>query len=469
MKNLSIRLKITLWFGSALIIVVALTLIIVFSVSNSVMIKDLCNNLSESVEHNVDEVEFYSTFDEIHFDNDSDHYIAYNNGYIEIDDDFLDRVNGISTSLCESDGSLLYGENPIAVHTVSQDFSDYKIQAVSARGETYYIYDRMLTLEGLEGLWLRGIVPEAMGKTQLSYIVNLSLVLLPILILISILGGYIIAGKTLYPIKKISLAAAGINHGQDLKKRIEIGNGKDELHYLANTFNEMLERLELSFKAQKQFTSDASHELRTPITVIMAQCEFALSSASDSEDYRNALIVIQRQGHKMSRLINNMLDFTRLENKSESYAIEKINLSDLVSSVCEDMSLINEKSITLTFSTDDNIYVMGNSQLLSRLIANLISNSYRYGNENGHINVTLTSSEETASLSVADDGIGISKEQQPQIFNRFYQADSSHSGEGAGLGLAMVKEIAAFHGGSITVESEPEKGSIFTFIIKTSN
>jgi len=223
----------------------------------------------------------------------------------------------------------------------------------------------------------------------------------------------------------------------------------------------MFNRLDESFQTQQQFVSDASHELRTPVSVINAQCELTLESERENTEYREALDVIQRQGHKMNRLINSMLEFTRLELHPERYTKEDLDLSELTEDVCTDLALIREKNITLTCDAEKNLRFCGNRELLTRLLSNLIGNAYRYGRPDGHTTVRLRTEEDGLLLSVQDDGIGISPDDLPHIFRRFYQADTSRTGEGSGLGLAMVKEIAEFHGGTVRAESEPGQGSTF--------
>ncbi len=223
----------------------------------------------------------------------------------------------------------------------------------------------------------------------------------------------------------------------------------------------MFERLENAFEKERQFTSDASHELRTPVSVITAQCEFTLEKPRTGEEYENALETILRQSKKMSRLINDMLDYIRLEMRAESYKKETIDLTELVESLCFDMALIKEKDIVLSWEVEKNICFSGSRLLLSRLLTNLISNAYRYGKEEGHIFVCLKRREHQITLSVSDDGIGIAQEEQLKIFQRFYQADTSHSGSGTGLGLSMADQIVRFHKGSIRVESALGKGSTF--------
>ena len=220
--------------------------------------------------------------------------------------------------------------------------------------------------------------------------------------------------------------------------------------------------VEEAWRQQKQFVADASHELRTPMAVIMAQCEDALSGEKTGADYREALSVIHRQGWRMNRMISGMLELVRLERKTDRYAREPFNLSALTESVCEDMALICEKNIALTTDVEPDISITGDQTLITRLLGNLIGNAYRYGRENGHIIVTLHRAGSAIELTVSDDGIGIAPDQQKKIFRRLYQGASERSGDGAGLGLAMARQIARLHGGELTVVSEEGNGSAFT-------
>ncbi|HCT89869.1 MAG TPA: sensor histidine kinase [Lachnospiraceae bacterium] len=465
MKRLSIRFRITFWFTAALILVVLFTYVAIFFVSDQILQKTIRDNLIETVEDNVDEVEFYQSIAEVDLNADVDHFIEYGKGYLEIDDDFLDSVNQVYTALYQDDGALLYGENPISREVANTGFVDGHVQHIHVAGRKYYIFDRQLTEEGLEGLWLRGVASEEQGVVQNSTLIQISVIFLPLLVLLASVGGYWIAARALGPIQEISRTADQIGRENDLKKRINLGGGEDELHRLADSFNDMFEKLDEAFEAERQFTSNASHELRTPMSVIMAQCEYTLEEPRSAKEYEEALRVIQRQSRKMSGLINDMLDFARLDNHPERYGKEDIDMTELVSSVCTDMALVREKSISLQFDVKDGVGFYGNRELLSRLLVNLISNAYRYGRENGHIFVRLRTGETELYLSVSDDGIGIRGEEQQKIFRRFYQADNSRSGVGLGLGLSMANEIARFHGGNISVESVPGEGSVFTLTV----
>lgn len=465
MKNLSIRVKITLWFSMVLIIVMTLTFLVVISVSRSVIQKGIRDNLVETVVRNLNEVEYYTEMPEDSRWNRADLYINFRDGVMEIDDDFLQVVNGIATGLYQDDGTLMYGENPIAYSTKDLPFEDGKLRQIPVGKTIYYVYDYAMETEELKGLWLRGVVSETQGAVQLSSVTRFSMILMPGLVFLAILGGYLAAGRSLRPMKEMAATASQIGQGRDLKKRIVIGAGKDELHELADTFNHMFERLEESFEQEKQFASDVSHELRTPMSVIMAQCEFTLEYGENEEDYREALAVIKRQGDKMTALIEDMLSVTRLERKADSYTMEPLNLSELAADVCQEMALLKEKGIGLTYEGESGVMIKGNRELLTRLLTNLIHNAYRYGRENGHIQVSLDRRGGGAKLSVADDGIGIAKEEQEKIFRRFYQVDTARSSQGTGLGLSMVQEIAWLHGGQVKVESQPGKGSTFTVLL----
>lgn len=470
MKKLSIRMKITLWFGMVLALMVALTYTVLISISGSMMQKQLQNNLAVTVEDNVDEVEYYHTFPVNKIDNGTDLYLNYGTGYLEIDDDFLDKVNGIYTGLYMEDNSLIYGENPIAKSLTETPFQDGQMQKLTADGEDWYVFDRQLVTAGLEGLWLRGTVSAAEGHLQLSAIVRFSLVLMPLLMLLAVFGGYLIAGRFLAPVKQITQTAAQIGQGSDLKRRIGLTDGKeDELHELANTFDAMFERLETSFETERQFTSDASHELRTPMSVILAECEYTLEQTRTPAEYEDAMQVIYRQGKKMSRLIEDMLMFTRMERRADAFSMQRLDFSELVESVCEDMRYVSEKDISLETEIAPGVSVMGNRDLLARLLTNLLTNAYRYGREHGRTVVTLFGDADEVKLSVADDGIGIPAEDLEKIFLRFYQSDAARSGNGTGLGLAMAREIAEFHGGRLFAESTEGEGSTFFLILKKAD
>ena len=225
------------------------------------------------------------------------------------------------------------------------------------------------------------------------------------------------------------------------------------------------------------------------MTVILTQTELALEKERQPEEYRRAFSVILRQGKRMQALIASMLDYTRIEMRPENYPLTDLDLSELADSTVRDMALIRAINIAVTADIQPGVLIRGNQLLLERAIQNLIDNAYKYGKEEGHIHVRLKNKapenidfenkgfdnkngNKEVILSVSDDGIGISAEDQVHIFERFYRADSSRSSRniyGAGLGLSMVRKIMEIHGGTVSVESVPQQGSTFCLIFPCKN
>ena len=458
MKKLGIVLKLTLWYALSMIIIVSLMLIFLMYMGKKITTKSIQKKLMDTVHNVAKEIEYENKMSDK-----DDIYIAYGDGYIEIDEDSLKEKDGIYIALLDRNKGLLHGYFPTELQS---DFSE-KIKKIKYDGIDYYIYDMMLDEEGLENVWLRGI---ARPMESLSYISKISLVAVytfPILVLISILSGYVLSKGALRPIENIRETALNISSDRDLKRHIDIGEGDDELHKLAKVFNDMFDRLHESFEKEKRFASDASHELRTPMAVITAQCDYLNSINAqnnvDIEEYVEGIEVIHRQAGLMNKIIKNLLDFTRLGNNV--YNKEILDLSYLVTDICNDMKLLKINEIELSEDIEENVHISGNRDLLYRMFINLINNAYIYGKEHGSIHVSLYTEKNNIKIIIKDDGIGISEEKLAFIFERFYRADSSHTGKGTGLGLSMAMEIAKWHGGNIMAESKEGIGSTFTIVL----
>ena len=241
---------------------------------------------------------------------------------------------------------------------------------------------------------------------------------------------------------------------------------------MANTFDSMLDRLEASFEAEKQFTSDVSHELRTPLAILKTQSEYAqkLSDKPELKEFQalkelqELLAGMQEQTDLMTRLISQLLELSRTEQQ-QSLQMEEIDLSELLTAVGEQMEeLAAQKSIQLRIVTEPSVITKCEQTLMMRLLLNLISNALKYTEPGGWVEARLEKTVEGIRLTVDDNGMGISREDQEKIFRRFYQADPSRSKNadgGFGLGLALCKWIVTAHHGTIQVESELGKGSRF--------
>lgn len=275
----SITLRITLWSALILIALELLTFLMFRFVSGSILEKTVRGYLLSSVNENTDKIKFYNA-DNAEGSEDTDNMrIRYRSGWLEIDDDFLDEINDVQSALYTSDGSMLYGKNPIARQMEDETFISSRIYKYkSAPDSNWYVYDRKLSGQGLGDLWIRGVVTLSSEEMQLHDIIRTAMFFVPVLLLAGIIGCWMIARQALYPVRRIEKTVSEITQGKDLNRRIEVTGIDRELYDLATAFNSMFDRLEHSFETEQQFTSDASHELRTPMAVIMAQTELALKS-----------------------------------------------------------------------------------------------------------------------------------------------------------------------------------------------
>ena len=288
------------------------------------------------------------------------------------------------------------------------------------------------------------------------------LILSPLLLIIIIYGGYKIIKKALRPVAKISDTATEIQKNGDFSKRIEIDDGQDEVHKMTNAFNEMLNSLENFYLREKQFSSDVSHELRTPVSVILTESQYSLDYADTMEEAKDSFSVIQRQAKRMSELINQIMELSKIE-KQIGTPSDKINLSETVEKILGDYkNLFVEKNIEMTKEIEENISITGDKIMIERLFDNLLNNAMKFTKDK--INVRLYSEDEKCVLEVEDNGIGISEQDKELIWKRFYQVNDSRNkkiNKGFGLGLFLVSKIIEQHGGTIDIESILNEGTKF--------
>lgn len=338
------------------------------------------------------------------------------------------------------------------------------VRSYEYNDEPVYEVEFYSTEKAFNDIWVRGVV-RADGLDGIwAVLVRLAAVLLPLFMIVCTLVGRVITKRALEPVRLLSDAVEETHSAKDLTKRVDIADGDPLISGLADKFNEMFSRLQLSFESERQFTGDVSHELRTPTAVVLAECEYQLSRDELDDEDREGFESIQKQAESMKALISQLLEMTKMEQNNTELCLEKEDFSLLVGAVCDDAEALGKKGITLHRNIEDNISMKMDVMLMTRLVNNLISNAYNYGKDGGNITVSLNKTESRIRLQVADDGVGIDKEHIDKIWNRFYRVDKARCREEgcSGLGLPMVKQIAVLHGGKVSLESEVGKGSTFT-------
>jgi heavy metal sensor kinase len=295
----------------------------------------------------------------------------------------------------------------------------------------------------------------------------------PIVLLLASAGGYFLARKSLSPIASMNRQTKQISAGS-LSSRLDVTNPRDELGGLAITINDLLTRLENSFREQQRFIADASHELRTPLAVLRGETEVALNKARAVEEYQVSLSLIKDEAEQLSRIVEDLFILARQPLDSpQSLSREPVLLNEAVRDCARAAQVLaSRKGVRLETENDQqSIVLLGDGELLKRMILNLLDNAVKYTPKDGEINISLFRQNGNAEIVVRDTGIGIPEADQLHVFDRFYRVDKARSRSlgGAGLGLSIVSWIVEAHGGRITVESTPNQGSKFTVELPLPN
>jgi heavy metal sensor kinase len=285
----------------------------------------------------------------------------------------------------------------------------------------------------------------------------------PLLILIAGVAGYFLAARALQPIAEITETARAIS-AQDLSARLQLPATEDEVGRLATTFDSMLARLEDAFRRERQFTADASHELRTPLAAMQMIISATLTRRRSTDDYEQALGDLGHEVERLRTLTEGLLQLARGDLKRAVTKAEDVDLTLLLKDVIDSLQpLAEEKGLRIIDQTPDaDLLIHGDSDTLIRLFVNLVDNAIKY-TEAGAITVTAEAkADQQVHVTISDTGMGIAPAHLPQIFERFYRVDQSRSKEGAGLGLAIAREVTQAHGGTLSVTSELGQGTTFT-------
>jgi heavy metal sensor kinase len=292
----------------------------------------------------------------------------------------------------------------------------------------------------------------------------------PLILVISIALGWFFADRALKPFEEITETAEKINY-ENLNTKIVTAHKEEEIQRLVQSFNAMVKRLDDSFQQMRKFNANAAHELRTPLAILQGETEVALRSQHLPEELRLVLASNLEELDRLTRIVNDLLTLSEAEAGKQVLAKEPTDIRDLLEDLVDQIRLLaSDRNLRLDLQCSPDLWIDADKLWIRRAVLNLLDNAIMYSKDGGTIEVLAGKEESKVRLRVRDCGIGVHPEDLPYIFDRFYRADPARSrgSGGSGLGLALVKWVIEAHGGTIRVESEPDRGSTFEICLPVS-
>ncbi len=277
--------------------------------------------------------------------------------------------------------------------------------------------------------------------------------------------GWFMARRAVSGIEAVTRTAQKISGGT-LEERVPVKARGDEIDQLARTFNQMLDRIQALLTEIKEMSDNIAHDLRSPIARIRGAAEIAFTSGKTPAEYENMAASTIEECDRLIDMINTMLLISKTESGVNKFIPADVDLSGMVRQACELFGpTAEDKKVAVSCGMTEGIHVKGDTPMIQRMLSNLLDNAIKYTPSGGTVNVSVTENHANAVIAVKDTGIGISHQDLPRIFERFFRCDQSRSQAGIGLGLSLARAIARAHGGDIDVESTPNQGSTFTAIL----
>jgi signal transduction histidine kinase len=392
----------------------------------------------------------------------------------EIDAELLKKIEKNNPVSLQNEKIVIFDfQNNIVYSTDEDDFLKITLEMISEVRIKEEVRHEQMTYEILGqfyvGKYDRYVVfaaaQDIYGILKLTRLRIILFIVFIISLFIIYISGKIFVSRALTPISNIMAQVSAIGES-NLNARISEGNGSDELSQLAQTFNKMLERIESAFITQKNFIANASHELRTPLTVITGHMEVILMKARRNEEYRRTITSVLGNIKNLNHISNRLLQLAQASSEHSDTDFETVRVDEILWQARQDVLKVNENfqiNISFSESIDDenNLQVRGNEQLLRTAISNIMDNGCKYSCDHT-TEVNVNNENSNIIMSFSDNGIGITTEELPMIFQPFYRAKNAIKTKGHGIGLSLVEKIINLHKGEITVKSELSKGSTFT-------
>tara|TARA_R110002072_G_scaffold161403_1_gene312924 strand:- start:29964 stop:31355 length:1392 start_codon:yes stop_codon:yes gene_type:complete len=454
MNRLSIRWRLTLWNTAALAVLLMIVGLLVYGLLRHAMLEQIDRVLVEQfheLEHDLHSVE--------HPEVRIRHWI----------EEFHEHV-GV---LC-----VVYGDDGVVARTEQMAAKSVPDRPENAADELRFD-SRRLPLIGRQRMLTRLLhangsrfvvvlmLPMDEVHEELSGLGSVLLAVLPVSLLLAGGIGYALARRALAPVERIRQATDEIT-AEQLGRRLDMPNPNDELGRLAKTINAMIARLQQSFAEIRRFTADASHELRTPISVIRAEAEVAMNQPPNAEEFQALAGSILEECEHLTKLTDQLLTLSREDAGLVPLESQPVDLARLAADATEMMRPLAEaKQQSLTFGSPTTAIVTGDAERLREVLYNLLENAIKYTPSQGRIEVAVTEQSGMVAVAIHDTGIGIDADHLPRVFDRFYRVDKSRSREadGTGLGLSIVQSIVSAHSGRVEISSTPSEGTTCTVLL----
>ncbi len=331
---------------------------------------------------------------------------------------------------------------------------------------------------GKKNIWTIGSIPLRsdlvlqVGKSSthiwelLSYFRSVFIRFIVPILLLGVAGGGLLTFRAMRPLRSLIQTVRNILETGEMSTRVPVGSGRGELHQLVTLFNKMLDKNEALITAMHNSLDNVAHDLRTPMTRLRSVAEFALQSQHNPEAYREALADCLEESERVLTMLNTLMDVAEAETGTMRLEVTAVSIPELIQSVVDLYEVIaDEKHITINLDLPERLQMNADYARIQQVIANLLDNALKYSNEGGQVTISARRENASVMISVSDTGIGIPAHETDKIWDRLYRGDRSRSQRGLGLGLNLVRAIVQAHGGSVTVQSEMNKGSVFTVML----
>jgi signal transduction histidine kinase len=381
---------------------------------------------------------------------------------LDLDDDEEESLTGnILYTIYSIDRQWIAGRDSAWINDI---IASDDIQKHRYNGENWLVYDKKAYDDSKWIGWVRVLLPLDTVEATLEQLVFAAMAGAPICLLLAVIGGLFIAGRALGPVHDITQTAEQMGAGE-LSIRIPYTGTNDEVGKLGKAFNEMANNLEAAFAREKQFTTDASHEMRTPLAVIISYAEDALKRG-DIDSYTAAMAIILDKSKQMQTMLGQLLSLARGYEQKELLHIEQLELTAVIEDITDGMrEQAQSRNMEIKLKLQPELMIAADLLTITRMLMNLLDNAIKYGKDGGQIEICTSIEAQNLAITIYNDGEGIAEADRPHIFERFYRGDKSRTGStGVGLGLSFVQMAVQLHGGSISIE-DTDSGCCFKILL----